>query len=99
MTNKIPCAIAAALVLIACKQSVDNDTAADASRIAQVSIIVDTHIDVPYRLEDVAAYPNLIKGLLERGYNEEDVQKIHGENLLRVWTAVEDYAATTSSST
>ena len=52
-----------------------------------------------YRLEDVAAYPNLINGLLERGYSEEDVQKILGENLLRVWIAVEDYAATTSSST
>ena len=70
MTNKIPCAITAALVLAAGNQSLDNDTAADASRIAQASIIVDTHIDVTYRFEDVAAYPNLIKGLLERGYSE-----------------------------
>lgn len=99
MTNRIPCAVTTALVLIACNQSVDIDTAADASRIAQASILVDTHIDVSYRLEDVAAYPNLINGLLERGYSEEDVQKILGKNLLRVWIAVEDYAATTSSST
>ncbi len=87
------------MVLAACNQPVDNNTAADASRIAQASILVDTHIDVSYRLEDVAAYPNLINGLLERGYSEEDVQKILGKNLLRVWIAVEDYAATTSSST
>lgn len=87
------------MVLTACNQPVDINTAADASRIAQASIIVDTRIDVPYRLEDLAAYPNLIKGLLKRGYSEGDVQKIHGENLLRFWTALGNYAARTSSST
>ncbi len=74
MTNRIPCAVTTALVLIACNQSVDIDTAADASRIAQASIIVATQ-------------------------NEVDIEKILDENLLRVWTAVKDYAATTSSST
>jgi len=54
---------------------------------------------LPVGLKDVAAYPKLIKGLLSRGYNEQDVRKILGENLLRVWQAVEDYAATTSSKT
>lgn len=54
---------------------------------------------LPVGLKDVASYPNLIKGLLDRGYSEEDVRKILGENLLRVWQAVEDYAATTSNST
>jgi membrane dipeptidase len=54
---------------------------------------------LPVGLKDVAAYPNLIKGLLDRGYSEEDIRKILGENLLRVWQAVEDYAATTSSKT
>lgn len=54
---------------------------------------------LPVGLKDVAAYPNLIQGLLDRGYSEEDIQKILGENLLRVWQAVEDYAATTSSKT
>ena len=54
---------------------------------------------LPVGLKDVAAYPNLIKGLLDRGYGEEDIRKILGENLLRVWQAVEDYAATTSSKT
>ena len=54
---------------------------------------------LPTGLKDVSSYPNLIEGLLQRGYSEEDVRKILGENLLRVWQAVEDYAATTSSST
>ena len=54
---------------------------------------------LPVGLKDVASYPNLIRGLLERGYSEEDIRKILGENLLRVWQVVEDYAATTSSST
>ncbi len=54
---------------------------------------------LPTGLKDVSSYPNLIKGLLDRGYSEADIQKILGENLLRVWQAVEDYAATTSSKT
>jgi len=54
---------------------------------------------LPTGLKDVAAYPNLIEGLLRRGYSEADVRKILGENLLRVWQAVDDYAATTSTST
>jgi membrane dipeptidase len=54
---------------------------------------------LPVGLKDVAAYPNLIQGLLDRGYSEDDIKKILGENLLRVWQAVEDYAATTSSKT
>jgi membrane dipeptidase len=39
-----------------------------------------------------SAYPNLIEGLLKRGYSEEDIGKILGENLLRVWAEVEDRA-------
>lgn len=54
---------------------------------------------LPIGLKDVSAYPNLIKGLLDRGYSEADTRKILGENLLRVWQAVEDYAATTSNKT
>ncbi|MBT8108612.1 MAG: dipeptidase [Gammaproteobacteria bacterium] len=54
---------------------------------------------LPTGLKDVASYPNLVTGLLQRGYSEDDIRKILGENLLRVWKAVEDYAATTSSST
>ena len=54
---------------------------------------------LPAGLKDVSDYPNLVQGLLERGHSESDVRKILGENLLRVWQEVEDYAATTSSST
>jgi len=54
---------------------------------------------LPTGLKDVSQYPNLVEGLLQRGYSEADVRKILGENLLRVWEAVEAYAATTSSNT
>jgi len=54
---------------------------------------------LPDGLKDASGYPNLVEGLLRRGYSEDDIRKILGENLLRVWEAVETYAATTSSST
>jgi membrane dipeptidase len=54
---------------------------------------------LPTGLKDVSAYPNLVEGLLRRGYREADIRKILGENLLRVWQAVDDYATTTSTST
>ncbi len=43
---------------------------------------------LPTGLKDVADYPNLIYVLLERGYSEEDIEKICGGNLLRVWEEV-----------
>ena len=48
---------------------------------------------LPTGLKDVSAYPNLVEGLLRRGYSEADVRKVLAENLLRVWRAVEDHAA------
>jgi membrane dipeptidase len=54
---------------------------------------------LPTGLKDVSQYPNLVEGLLRRGYSESDIRKILSENVLRVWKAVEAYAATTSSST
>jgi len=48
---------------------------------------------LPTGLKDVSAYPNLVRGLLERGYSEVDVERILGENLLRVWAEVEAVAA------
>ncbi|WP_082627334.1 dipeptidase [Colwellia sp. TT2012] len=48
---------------------------------------------LPTNLKDVASYPNLIEGLLKRGYSEEDIAKILSGNVLRVWQAVEIYAA------
>jgi membrane dipeptidase len=32
-------------------------------------------------------FPNITRGLKKRGYSDEDVKKIMGENLLRVWKA------------
>lgn len=58
---------------------------------------------LPVGLKDVSTYPNLVKGLLQRGYSEADIRKVLGENLLRVWAANEviaaQAAATTSSNT
>lgn len=47
---------------------------------------------LPSGLKDVSHYPNLIYELLRRGYSEEDVRKICGGNLLRVWSQVEKIA-------
>ncbi len=48
---------------------------------------------LPKTLRDVASYPNLIAGLLERGYSEQDIKKLLSGNLMRVWQQVEAYAA------
>jgi len=47
---------------------------------------------LPTSLKDVSSYPNLIEGLLNRGYSDQDVKKILSGNLLRVWKATEEYA-------
>ncbi|MBT8144444.1 MAG: dipeptidase [Gammaproteobacteria bacterium] len=44
---------------------------------------------LPTGLKDVASYPNLIAGLLQRGYSEDDIARILYRNTLRVWRAVE----------
>jgi len=48
---------------------------------------------LPVGLKDVSTYPALVEGLLRRGYSATDIRKILGENLLRVWEAVEGHAA------
>jgi membrane dipeptidase len=48
--------------------------------------------DLADGLRTVADFPNLVAGLQARGYSEADIRKILGENLLRVWRAVEDGA-------
>jgi len=48
---------------------------------------------LPKALKDVATYPNLIAGLLARGYSESDIEKLLSGNLMRVWQQVEKYAA------
>ena len=47
---------------------------------------------LPEGLKDVSGYPNLIAGLRIRGYSDEDIRKIMGGNLMRVWRIVEDHA-------
>ncbi|NNF67895.1 MAG: membrane dipeptidase, partial [Gammaproteobacteria bacterium] len=49
---------------------------------------------LPVGLKDVSTYPNLVAGLLDRDYSEDDIEKILSGNLLRVWREVENYAAT-----
>lgn len=48
---------------------------------------------LPVGLKDVSTYPNLVQGLLEKNYSENDIKKILGGNLLRVWREVETLAA------
>jgi membrane dipeptidase len=47
---------------------------------------------LPVGLKDVADYPNLVAEFLRRGYSEEDIAKILGGNLMRVWREVEAFA-------
>lgn len=44
---------------------------------------------LPAGLEDVSTYPNIVAELIVRGYTDEDIVKILGENALRVWESVE----------
>ena len=48
---------------------------------------------LPEGLKDVSQYPNLIYELLERGYSEEDIEKICYKNVWRVWNRVLEIAA------
>ncbi len=48
--------------------------------------------NLPVGLENVSRLPNLVYELLVRGYKDENIKKILGGNLLRVWKQVEDIA-------
>jgi membrane dipeptidase len=48
---------------------------------------------LPVDLNDVSKYPNLVYELLQRGYSDNDIEKVLGGNLLRVWKQVEKVAA------
>jgi membrane dipeptidase len=47
---------------------------------------------VPKQLEDVSCYPNITQELLNRGYGKDDILKILGGNLLRVFREAEKVA-------
>ena len=47
---------------------------------------------LPVGLKDVSDFPNLVNGLLGRGYSEADIAKILGGNLMRVWRQVGEIA-------
>jgi len=47
---------------------------------------------VPTGMEDVSKYPELVRGLIDMGYPDEDIRKIMGDNLLRVMRATEEAA-------
>ncbi len=47
---------------------------------------------LPTDLKDVAAYPNLIQGLMDRNYSEQEITKILSGNLIRVWQQTEAFA-------
>jgi membrane dipeptidase len=47
---------------------------------------------LPAGLKDVSSYPNLVEGLLRRGYSEAAISQILSGNLLRVWQRTEAFA-------
>lgn len=47
----------------------------------------------PRGLDDVSKYPDLVAEMLKQGISDDDAKKIVGENVLRVWKAVDDVAA------
>jgi membrane dipeptidase len=47
---------------------------------------------LPEGMEDVSKIPNLVRGLMERGYSDEDIEKVLGRNTLRVMREVEAVA-------
>jgi membrane dipeptidase len=47
----------------------------------------------PEGLEDVSKYPALLVELSRRGWSEDDLAKLAGENVLRAWAAAENAAA------
>jgi membrane dipeptidase len=52
-----------------------------------------TDNELPVGLEDVSTFPALLAELSRRGWSEEDLRKLAGENVLRVMTTAERVAA------
>lgn len=45
--------------------------------------------NMPFGMEDATKLPQITQALLEKGYSEDDVKKILGENILRVMAEAE----------
>jgi membrane dipeptidase len=52
---------------------------------------------VPIGLEDVSRYPALVAELMRRGWQDGELRLLLGENLLRVWTQAEQFAASSAA--
>jgi len=48
---------------------------------------------IPVGLEDVSKYPVLTSELLRRGYSDDEIKKVMGQNVLRAWKGAEAVAA------
>jgi membrane dipeptidase len=53
----------------------------------------DGTLFMPEGARDVAGFPNITAGLLDRGFSEDQIRKILGQNLLRVFAQAEAVAA------
>ena len=52
---------------------------------------------LPTGLKDVSTFPNLVEGLLKRGYDRREIEKILSGNFLRVWREVEAFSDASSA--
>jgi membrane dipeptidase len=52
---------------------------------------------MPFGMEDATKLPLITEALLRKGYSDEDVRKILGENTLRVMTEAERVSAKLNS--
>jgi membrane dipeptidase len=58
----------------------------------------DGAVDMPEGARDVSMLPNITYELLKRGYSEQDIRKILGENFLRVFAEAQRIARNSSKS-
>jgi membrane dipeptidase len=59
--------------------------------VSQIGFRKEHRIDVMATVEgfsDYRDFPNITRGLVSRGYSDEEIQGILGENFLRVWETV-----------
>lgn len=67
----------------------DSQTNKHTNRQSSVHSELRSMYRLPVGLEDVSTYPALFAELLRRGYSDDDLMKLAGKNLVRVFRAVE----------